>query len=100
MVLRITVWISCELRKIDGLQFLSCRVPDGQDEDRLLIFDHAKNYAMDVRSVAKEQMPEFILLSRYRATIGEIFQSVYGPFKISKPFQGGNRVLRVDIRIN
>lgn len=53
---------------------------NGQDADELLIFDHAKNYAIDVRSVAKEQMSEFITLSRYRATIREIFQSVDGPF--------------------
>ena len=63
----------------------------------LLPLKNAVDHTIDVRFVAKEQVPELALFRCRRAAIGQFFQTENGLFEAPVPFQRRIGLLGVDL---
>ena len=75
-------------------------MPVVQHFNSSLSFEDTVNDAIHVRLVAVEQVPKLVILRCRRASVWVFFQGEYSLLELYIPFQGGVRMLGLDLPVD
>jgi len=82
-----------DLRETGRLQLPPGNVADAEDFDLLLFLEDTEYHTINMRLVAVKQVPQLVLLARYRAAVRLPFRAENGLFNPQVPMPSRKRIL-------